>query len=226
MKAVIGGERCQSRSADYRIRLVGAVLLAAASHVLVAEEMEQWQPKHAFSADIVEFNKHINQVHQESRLVLGKTGFRMESPGIPGQTPPIVYLQNFTAKKAWMLTPAAEHYVELQEDAGSENISGGLMSTRPCMEQTANPLGKRNWQGLEITVWQCLEGNRPVGEQYFSAELGMVIRDEQEDGQVKEMRNIQRLAPEVEKFSPPKDYKNVSLREFFTGVPGLPVYED
>ncbi len=195
------------------------------SVVAVAEqEKNNGSLTQPFSAKMVEYDNAANTVLSTGQLVVGKAGMRIESSGVPGTSPPTIYVQNFDTEQAWMMSPENRRYVELPMDeedldtAELEHDTGsGFMGTEPCQGQSKEKKNSLHWQSLEVDVWRCTRAKGGNLVQYFSPLLGMVVREETQHGRIKELRQIQPSAEPVSTlFAPPEDYYKVSMEEYFS----------
>ncbi len=183
-----------------------------------------------FSADLVEYNLHYPALQRKIWLQIGQEGARMMSFDLSTGQPNFIKIENFNSGKEWLVRPDRLYYSELiLEDVESEAVddfefSKGVLGFEPCLGRKKQPLKVHGFKGGELSSWSCLSKDGKVFIQHYSSLLGLVVRQEAEDGHVFELRNIVLEPSENGVFSPSDLWREVTLEAFFMGVPVLPVY--
>jgi hypothetical protein len=78
----------------------------------------------------------------------------------------------------------------------------------------------------ELSVWHCLDSHDKQHLQHFSTLLGVVIRQESQDGHVSELQDIALIDDSNKYFEPSSDMQQISLEELVTGRLVLPKFVD
>lgn len=217
----------------HRDLLVGLFLLAVLSPFSWAEGEGVWQPKKDFSADLVEYNKHHPELHKKIFIQIGQGGMRMTSFDRHSGKPSFMTIQNFRSHQQWLVRPQRLYYSELpQEGFGTEktnkelNFSKGVLNPEPCLGMKKEKNRVYDFGGGELTVWSCSSNNGSEFVQHYSKLLGIVVRQEEGDGHIFEIRNIILMPSKKEVFRPSSLWREVTLESFFTGASVLPDYQE
>jgi len=202
--------------------LMSAILLAGAQRAYAGEAVVNLAG--ILSADIVEEVSGREIREHRSHVWIAKAGLVVETKGIPGKSPRIVYVYNFDEDKSWIVSPEGKRYCELSNDSDEAEIVGGILSTMPCLGLESEQLEETQWNDQVVSVWQCRKQQRELGKHYYSPSYGVVVKEEGADGIVRELKQLDRLEPEQMQeavegisgdFTPVKDYRAVTVNEFF-----------
>lgn len=191
---------------------------------LAAEIEGMLRVKQPITADIVQLVGDNEMHEQRTHIWMSDLGLALESKGIPGEAPHLIYLYNYEDKKSWVITPEGKRYCELPEKEDQERFEGGILSTTPCLGFESVKKSETQWNDETVAVWECSKDKDVKQTQYYSERYGVVVMEDGHDGIVMELRNIEH-AGELEnsmskngfsvEFKPLADYRYVSLKEFF-----------
>jgi len=202
--------------------LMASILLASAQRASAGEAVVNLEG--ILSADIVEEVSGREIREHRSHVWMGKAGLVVETKGIPGKSPRIVYVYNFDEDKSWIVSPEGKRYCELAEDNDEADIVGGILSTKPCLGLESEQLEETQWNDQVVSVWQCRKQERELGKHYYSPSYGVVVKEEGADGIVRELKQLDNLeTAQMQEavegisgdFTPVKDYRAVTVNEFF-----------
>jgi hypothetical protein len=109
-----------------------------------------------------------------------------------------------------------------------------MLSTKPCLGFEGHQLKEIEWSGQLVEVWQCQSKGKDLARHYYSLDIGIVVKEEGNDGVVRELRNINlenvsindRLKGITSEFKPLQDYRSVTVNEFFFAKRPLEKYLD
>jgi hypothetical protein len=162
---------------------------------------------------------------------MSKHGVRIESKGMFNDDNKGLYIQNFHSKESWIVDPKNKIFSLIIEDEQENNNNsnsrmGGIMATHPCLDAKDSekkiekkiPLAEDN-----IIVWSCSIDNKII-KQGYSQRWKIVIWEELPSGNMSKLVNIKKIEFEKGFYMPPKHYREVSLKEFYTGAPALKKY--
>ena len=150
-------------------------------------------------------------------------GLVVETKGVPGKSPHLLYLYNYKEKMSWIISPEGQRYCLVPEDEDAD-FSGGILSTEPCLGYERQKVKEFKWNKLPVTVWQCRLDKKNIGQHYYSRQYGLVVKEVGTDGVVREIRSIgnhnklnEDLLKEgvTEGFRPVESYRAVTVSEFF-----------
>ena len=176
------------------------------------------------SADIVEQVSGREIREHRSHVWMSKHGLAVETKGVPGKSPRIIYLYNFKEDKSWIVSPEGQRYCELSKEENDSEINGGILSTKPCLGFESQKLQEMEWNDQVVTVWQCQAHQRDIAKHYYSTTYGVVVKEEAADGIIRELRDINRingldkdigLEGMTNVFMPMSNYRTVTVNEFF-----------
>ena len=175
------------------------------------------------SGNVVELISGREVLEHRSKFWMSQLGMVVETEGVPGKSPHLLYLYNYQERKSWIVSPKGRRYCLVPEEGDAE-FSGGILSTEPCLGYESHKLKELEWNKLPVAVWQCTLDNKNIGRHYYSRKYGLVVKEEGVDGVVREVRWIKKvtnhdedlLAKGVsEGFRPAADYRAVTVSEFF-----------
>ena len=184
--------------------------------------------KHPFKAELVTTRSNDGTVLSKSKVLMTRKGVRIDTPARAGVSPHIVYIQNFSTSESWMLTLQGKRATKIVEDTQGgdmDDMEGGVMSTEPCMGSRKQAQPAREWNGEKVQAWSCSRNGVVHAYQLFSPKFGIVVREERPDGERDELVNLATADADEGVFTPPKDYRTVSLPEFFTGTQQLQKFD-
>lgn len=184
-----------------------------------------------FSAEMVSFNERNSLNISKTRVVMSRSGVRLESHNMFGEGVKGVFVQNFADQAAWMIKPEKRIFSQLPEESetsDTEKSAGGIMATKACQGYSSDTdtnkiVGIDVFAGEEVVVWECGTSPDKV-TQYFSTRWSMVVKEKFPNLNVVELRNMKKTTFQPEFFRPSSEYRGVSLHEFFVGVPELANY--
>ncbi|MCG7983447.1 MAG: hypothetical protein JAY90_11965 [Candidatus Thiodiazotropha lotti] len=147
----------------------------------------------------------------------------------------MIFLQDYESSRRWLASPSRACYSELpdgkpvesrDESTQAINLKPSLLSVIPCNGSRSEKISTRLIKNTELSVWQCfdLHGNSYV--QHFSTLLGLVIRQESQDGEIGELLDISLVDRPPSYFKPLDQWREVTFQEFITGRTLLPIYEN
>lgn len=193
------------------------------------------RPARSFSAVLVEYNKHNEQTKHKTKLTLSEYGMRSEALNAEDSVQHMVFIQDYDSSRRWLVNTTRACYSELPEDKGTDEKASSdkhststpsILSIRPCNNSKAEKLSAREINNTELSVWKCTDQQGLTYIQHFSTLLGLVVRQESQEGQIGELVNISLNSPEPQYFKPSDKWREVTLEEFITGRAVLPSYED
>lgn len=211
-----------SRMQSVQNGLVLTVLIT--NYQVVAADEAMLKFDEILSADIIEEVSGREIRDHRSHVWISKQGLAVETKGVPGKVPRIIYLYNFKEDKSWIVSPEAKRYCELSKEDNDSDITGGILSTKPCLGYEGRKLRELEWNDQAVTVWQCQTQQRDIARHYYSTAYGVVVKEEAADGIVRELRGINSLKnidKEVgvegmtNEFMPLSGYRTVTVNEFF-----------
>ncbi|MCU7947965.1 MAG: hypothetical protein KZQ72_15230 [Candidatus Thiodiazotropha sp. (ex Cardiolucina cf. quadrata)] len=206
--------------------------LCDATEAVNPDGTDAFVPVQPFSAVLVDYNRHNEETKRRTRLVLSRRGMRSESLS---PQPGLVLIQNYQTGQEWLANPGMHIFSELSEgrsvgerDVAVDNQENpiGVLLNRPCVGMTAKKQSTRAVGETELSVWRCTDSRGQAHLQHYSTLLGVVIRQETEDGQISELQEIALTDDSPVHFEPSNLWREVSLGEFVNGAPILPDYDD
>lgn len=196
------------------------------------ERGENWQPVRSFLAELVEYNQHQPSLQRKMLIQIGREGVRLtEIDSNTGQSV-FIQIQNFRTQQVWIVRPDLLYYSELpavkevDESQDDVDFSQGVLSSESCFGMDKRKQREYGLKGGLLTVWSCIPKSGEPYTQHYSSLLGVVIRQEKTNGHIFELRNIVLDPPEKNIFTPSKLWRELSVEEFFMGVPMLPLYRE
>jgi hypothetical protein len=192
--------------------------------------------KKPFSAVLVEYRKDRSSVKTRTRIYSSAKGIRTERLGDSSEIPIIVVIKNYSINKIWLVNPVKKFFAEMPKDGASEakrsasednkRESLGVLSNKPCLGMRSEKQSVRSVGDTELSVWHCLDSHDKQHLQHFSTLLGVVIRQESQDGHVSELQDIALIDDSNKYFEPSSDMQQISLEELVTGRLVLPKFVD
>jgi len=183
------------------------------------------------------FQQAQPKIAKKSRIQFAEAGMRTTNLASGSEKPFLITIQNFKTEQSWIASPGRLYYAELPVTGDSQPVAPGkeiedlpflgILSNKPCQGMEGQKLDEREVKGTRLTVWKCRHAES--GEtylQHYSTLLGVVVRQESGEGQILELRDINLDPPGAAAFKPSELWREVTLEEFFTGVPALPEYEE
>jgi len=105
------------------------------------------------------------------------------------------------------------------------HLAAGVFSTGPCLTSLVGESKPGRWRGRRVAIVDCLdERGILLARDYYSSDLGMVIRSVDLDGIADEFRSIERLPLDATRFLPPSHLELVDLTTFSTPAAPLQRY--
>jgi hypothetical protein len=193
------------------------------------------RPIRPFSAVLVEYNKHNEVLKQKTKLTLSNHGMRSESLSRADDEPHMVFIQDYDTSRRWLASPARACYSELPKEAPAAKNADlnektdkqpSILSLTPCNGAKAEKLSTRAIKNTELSVWKCTDEEGRFYIQHFSTLLGMVIRQESQEGEIGELIDLTLVSHSPGYFKPSNTWREVTLEEFITGKVILPAYEN
>ena len=193
------------------------------------------KPTKPFSAVLVEYNRQNDQVKRRTKLSLSKYGMRTEGLNLESSVQQMVFIQDYESSRRWLTRPARACYSELPEgksvvasDTSTKGITAkpSILSAVPCNGNLSEKISTRVIKDTELSVWKCTDNQGNHYIQHFSSLLGVVIRQESQDGEIGELSDISLIDQPKSYFRPLDEWREVTLQEFITGRTLLPDYEN
>jgi hypothetical protein len=227
---------------SFKFCLPGLIILALVDICLASESIASQKPQDSFlrpirpfSAVLVEYNKHNDQFKRKTKLTLSKYGLRTEGMNSGSSVEQMVFIQDYKTSRRWLANPIRACYSELPEGKPVEvpsdttsgiNLKPSILSAIPCNGSQSEKISSREVNNTELSVWKCSDDQGNTYIQHFSTLLGLVIRQESQNGEVGELENISLIDQSPTYFRPMEEWREVTLQEFITGRTLLPAYED
>jgi hypothetical protein len=214
------------------VRLILAALAVLMTEPSIAMEDDSYvNLPPPFSAEMVSFNERNARYLSKTRVVMSRDGVRLESHNMFGEGVKGIFVQNFADETSWMIKPEKRIFSQLPKEPealDNQTSAGGIMATKPCqgynVESDANKIVRlETLAGEEVVVWECGSSPDKV-TQYFNTRWLMVVKETNSNNDVVELRNLRKTSFQPAFFRPSGDYREVSLHEFFVGVPELDTY--
>lgn len=184
------------------------------------------------------------QILSRTRVLVNDNGLRLESlPLDIGQ----LVISDYAMGKIWFVDKQRSFVHEVPytivEDAprlteAFISLPGSLDSI-PCSGQDKSMTGHVEYKGASVQRWQCTfngsdgqyvlteesDVNDLPEEQYFSEQYNLVVYSKSRNGIVSELVNISFANVDGLLFSPPADFKRVSIEQFLGQYQALGKYE-
>ena len=216
---MVSGQGC--RLLEITVFSLVGMLLAVSKTVSASDGMLKIDG--ILSGNVVELVSGREILEHRSKFWMSKLGMVVETEGIPGKSPHLLYLYNYREKKSWIVSPKGRRYCLVPDEEDAE-FSGGILSTEPCLGYESQKLEEVEWNKQPVAVWQCTLDSKNIGRHFYSSKYGLVVKEEGADGVVREVRWMKNSASpdEVllakgvsEGFTPVEDYRAVTVSEFF-----------
>ncbi len=185
----------------------------------------------SYSADLVSFNEMNVNNRSTVKVVVTNDGIKMYSESMHGRGRPGIYIHNVKANENWVMDSVRRVYTKIpnEDELDSKKFSNGVMASRPCRPLSENSnvkkvaIDKREFNGDSVLAWRCdFDGFKT--EQYYSERLLTVTREKNSNLDVSQLENIKEVSFTEAFFYPPESYREVSLKELYTGNPELTQY--
>lgn len=205
------------------------LFISCINHVAAADKsLFYTHIKNPYSAEMYSYNKFNPKKIHKSKVVISNKGIRVESKGMFIDETKGLYIQNFSSNQSWVVDPKNKIFSLLKEhqqenDTKPNEGMGGIMSSRPClgMDESEKKIeGEAMIDNEKVIIWSCNEKIK----QGYSQHWNSVIWEELENGATSKLTNLKAVDFEEGFFSPSKNYREVSLAEFYTGAPTLKPY--
>ncbi|MBT3029317.1 MAG: hypothetical protein KME48_19330 [Candidatus Thiodiazotropha sp. (ex Ctena orbiculata)] len=182
--------------------------------------------KKPFSALLVEYRKESSNIKTKTRIYFGSKGIRTERLTEYSDKPYLVVIKNNSSDKMWLVNPIKQYFAEVPR--GNSNKTGGVnerrqkqvlgvLSSKPCYGMRSEKQSARRIGETELSVWHCFDNDNKQYLQHYSTLLGVVIRQESQDGQVSELQEISFIDESVNYFLPSSEMQQISIEELITG---------
>lgn len=180
-------------------------------------------------AQVVNENRHYPEASFINKLMICRTGLRLETASHSPAEKPNLFIQNFITDQAWLVDQTRKIYVEIpvtDDDlsVAEEEYASGMAATAACEGLNKKAAGTREWRGFKVSVWDCDPGNGAIIRQLYSPYWGLVVREENTAGISSELRQIKRVEFDPDVFKPPADHRVTDLKELLHGVSELEDY--
>ncbi|MES9813969.1 MAG: hypothetical protein AB2765_11490 [Candidatus Thiodiazotropha endolucinida] len=179
-----------------------------------------------FSAVLVEYRRDSTDVHSKTRIYLSPMGMRTERLSVQNGEPVLIVIKNHHTEQVWLINPVKHYFTELTSGTTEETERMteeekrpllGVLANEPCHGMRAEKQSVRAVGDTELSVWHCLDGDGKQYLQHFSTLLGVVIRQEFQDGRISELQDIAFIDDLEKYFQPYGDMQQVSIEELITG---------
>lgn len=213
------------------IYLNGAWLFAASEERIDKET--GFSSRKPFSAMLVEYNRSNPGVISETRVLVSQQGVRSETKTNRFDNVKIILIINYLNGRAWLIDPFRQVYSELIRGNQIDNhtvanrdrtLPLGVLANEPCAGLLGSKRSTTTVVGTELSLWHCVDEQGYRYLQHYSAMLGVVVRQESQDGWIKELRDIEFVENSLHYLKPSADYKEISINELFTGSRALADY--
>lgn len=224
--------------AGERMQLIAGCVLSACVFACDAADLIESTSKDRkafankpFSAVLVEYRRDSAAVYSKSRIYLSPMGMRTERLSVQNGEPELIVIKNHHTEQVWLINPVQHYFTELPSDKTKEKervIEGekrpllGVLANEPCYGMRAEKQSVRAVGDSELSIWHCLDGDGKQHLQHFSTLLGVVIRQEFQDGRISELQDIALIDDSGKYFQPPSDMQQISIEELITGRVTLP----
>ncbi|MBW9274976.1 MAG: hypothetical protein K1563_14950, partial [Candidatus Thiodiazotropha sp. (ex. Lucinisca nassula)] len=224
--------------AGERMQLIAGCVLSACVFAcdaadLIESTSKGWKAfaNKPFSAVLVEYRRDSADVYSKSRIYLSPMGMRTERLSVQNGEPDLIVIKNHHTEQVWLINPVQHYFTELPIDKTKETervIEGekrpllGVLANEPCYGMRAEKQSVRAVGDSELSIWHCLDGDGKQHLQHFSTLLGVVIRQEFQDGRISELQDIAFIDDSGKYFQPSSDMQQISIGELITGRVTLP----
>ncbi|MCU7944809.1 MAG: hypothetical protein KZQ87_19245, partial [Candidatus Thiodiazotropha sp. (ex Cardiolucina cf. quadrata)] len=160
---------------------------------------------------------------------------RTERLSVQNGEPELIVIKNHHTEQVWLINQVQHYFTELPSDKTKETervIEGekrtllGVLANEPCYGMRAEKQSVRAVGDSELSIWHCLDGNGKQQLQHFSTLLGVVIRQEFQDGRISELQDIAFIDDSEKYFQPSSDMQLISIEELITGSVILPDFAE
>ncbi|MES9925461.1 MAG: hypothetical protein ABW152_15340 [Candidatus Thiodiazotropha endolucinida] len=188
-----------------------------------------------FSAVLVEYRRDSTDANSKTKIYLSPMGMRTERLSVQNGEPVLIVIKNHHTEQVWLINPTQHYFTELPSDKTKETervTEGvkrqrlGVLANEPCHGMRAEKQSVRAVGDSELSIWHCLDGFGKQHLQHFSTLLGVVIRQEFQDGRISELQDIAFIADSEKYFQPSSDMQQVSIEELITGRVILPDFAE
>jgi len=211
--------------------MVCAVLLSGAAGAVTMDVDASSGPGLAGDHVIVD-TRSGTELHR-TRVEVSSRGMRVSNL-LDGR----LAIMNFALERYWFIdrTRRLVHEVPILTvpgrvdpvgDAGAArgHFVAGVFAPAPCAGHRAGSSTDTTWRGRQLLLVDCIDAQgRLVSLDYYSPELGAVIRNVARNGVAEEFREIRRVVLDDARLLPPKDYRSVDLDDFKGERGPLPSY--
>jgi hypothetical protein len=189
--------------------------------------------KKPFSAVLVEYSKARSSSKNKTRIYFSTKGIRTERLAEHSEEPNLVVIKNYNSNQMWLINPVKKFFAELpsgksvnkkQVSEEDKNQAFGVLSNKPCYGMKSEKQSVRKIGESELSVWRCMDSNDKQHLQHFSTLLGVVIRQESQDGHVSELQDITFIDDSENYFEPSAEMEQITIDELITGRLMLPEF--
>jgi len=181
-----------------------------------------------FSATMKSYNKFSPKKVHKSKITMSKHGVRVESNDMFIDNNKGLYIQNFSEKKSWVIDKKKRIFsnIEINDEEnltskGQGSNVGGIMSTRPCLGYNKSQkkiIGQETLSNDEKNIiWSCSNIKNQTIKQGYSQKWNIVVWEESANGNTSKLVNIKKSHYKNDFFLPSSNFREVSLKEFYTG---------
>lgn len=179
-------------------------------------------------AEFVQLRQGSDHVLERNQLLLSEHGMRLDQEGLGFRM-----LSNAADEKTWYIdrlrSVAFESPMPARKSGGNESlvVAGipieskvipGLMDRQVCNAHQVSEAFDSRWRGRDVSISTCVDDRgRVVARQWFSPEVGVVIRNVSPRGQIEELRDIQPMDVTADSFRLDESLRVVDAAEFFQG---------
>jgi hypothetical protein len=189
------------------------------------------KPNIPFRAKLVEYNIRHAQKIKRSNIILSDLGLRAELGHINRENLQIIYIQNYETGQQWLASPKKLCYSKLPTDKAVEApgnsdrvVAPSILDGVPCQGEHGLKKTARMVNGKELSVWECTNEQGKKTMQHYSELLGLVIRQQSDGGEVRELTDISLMGISERDFMPSSLWREVALDELLFNTPLLPEY--
>lgn len=193
----------------------------------IAQKNDSFVPSRSFSAILVEYNKDSAEAKSETRLLLSEHGMRTEKISSKNKNINLVIIQNYQTGQEWLMDPGRRIFSELPQVRHRKDLKVsdnnqapllGVLTKQPCAGMAGEKQSVNAIDSSKLSTWRCSDKLGRIYLQHYSSLLGTVVRQESEDGQISELKDIAFIDDSPEHFKPANTLQEVALDEFILGA--------
>ena len=214
--------------------LLNAIASIAGETVQAATDRAVNPVKKPFTATLVEYDRGTKGSRSRTRIYMGDDGIRSERLSNKSDEILLVVINNYRKNQTWLINPALNSFAEFPNSTNKKVKASDLdrassprvLANAPCIGMQGEKQSTRTVGNSELSVWRCTDSNGMHHLQHFSTLLGVVIRQESQNGQISELQDIALLDQSAKYFEPSEELHEISIGELIAGKYILPDYTE